>query len=134
MIHQKNMAARERGSFSLYIYIENFEMFFSETTGPILIYLSRDVPLVTLYLVCSNCHDLLKTLAARGRGLFSLYIYIKHFKNLFVRNNWTDLNITWQKCSLRDPLSRFSSIRHDVSKNMAARGQGYKIYTKILEQ
>ena len=25
-------------------------------------------------------------MAARGRGLFSLYIYIKHFKILFIRN------------------------------------------------
>ena len=77
--------------------------------------------------------------------LFSLYSYIKHLKNLFVRNHWTDFNITWQTCSFGDPLSSFSSIRHDALKNMAARGwvggggggrrvQGYKIYTKILEQ
>ena len=32
----KNMAARGRGLFSLYIYIENFKKnFLSETTGPI---------------------------------------------------------------------------------------------------
>ena len=54
----------------------------------------------------------------------------------------TNFNITWQKCSFGDPLSRFSSSHQ---KNMAAGGgwgvgvgggggQGYKIYTKILEQ
>ena len=37
-----------------------------------------------------------KKMVARGRGLFSLYIYIEKFKNLLVRNHWTDFNITWQ--------------------------------------
>ena len=45
-----------------------------------------------------------KKLAARGRGLFSLYIYIENFKNLLVRNHWTDFSITLQKCSFGDPL------------------------------
>ena len=31
----KNMAARGRGLFSLYIYIENFKIFLLETTGQI---------------------------------------------------------------------------------------------------
>ena len=38
-------------------------------------------------------------MAARGRGLFSLYICIENFKNLLVRNRWTDFNIILQKCS-----------------------------------
>ena len=33
-------------------------------------------------------------MAARGRGLFSLYICIESFKNLLVRNHWTDFSIT----------------------------------------
>ena len=37
-------------------------------------------------------------MATRGRGLFSLYIYIENFKNLLVRNQWADFNITWQEC------------------------------------
>ena len=41
-----------------------------------------------------------------GRCLFSLYIYIENFKNLLVRNHWTDFNIILQKCSFGDPLSR----------------------------
>ena len=32
-------------------------------------------------------------MAAMGRGLFYLYIYIENFKNLLVRNHWTDFNI-----------------------------------------
>ena len=36
-----------------------------------------------------------KNMAARGRGLFSLYmyIYIENLKNLLVRNHWTDFHI-----------------------------------------
>ena len=32
-------------------------------------------------------------MAVRGQGLFALYIYIENFKNLLVRNHWTDFNI-----------------------------------------
>ena len=45
-------------------------------------------------------------MVTRGRGLFSLYIYIENFKNLLVRNHWTDFNIILQKCSFYDPLQR----------------------------
>ena len=45
-------------------------------------------------------------MAARGLGLFSLYIYIENFKNLLVRNHWTNFNIILQKCSFGDPLPR----------------------------
>ena len=45
-------------------------------------------------------------MAARGPGLFSLYIYIENFKNLLVRNHWTDFNKILQKCSFGDPLPR----------------------------
>ena len=50
--------------------------------------------------------DSSKNIAARGRGLFSLYIYKEKFKNLLVRNHWTDFNIILQKCSFGDPLPR----------------------------
>ena len=39
-------------------------------------------------------------------GLFSLYIYIENFKNLLVRNHWTDSHIILQKCFFDDPLPR----------------------------
>ena len=47
-----------------------------------------------------------KNMAARGRGLFSLYIYIENFKNLLVRNHWADFNITQQECFFCNPLPR----------------------------
>ena len=53
---------------------------------------------------CSSHLDSSKNMAARGRGLFSLYIYIENFKNLLVRNHWTDFNILLLKCSFGDPL------------------------------
>ena len=40
------------------------------------------------------------------RGLFSLYIYIENFKNLLVKNHWTDFNIILQKCFFGDALPR----------------------------
>ena len=36
-------------------------------------------------------------MAISGEGLYS---YIKHFKNIFVRNHRTNFNITWQKFPL----------------------------------
>ena len=76
-----------------------------------------------LYHDCSSHSDWSKNMAARGWGLFSLYIYIENFKNLLVRNHWTDFNIILQKCSFGDPLPRlFKPL--DSSKNMAARGRG----------
>ena len=52
-----------------------------------------------LYQDCSSHLHSWKNMAARGRGLFSLYIYIENFKNLHVRNHWTNFNIILQKCS-----------------------------------
>ena len=45
-------------------------------------------------------------MAARGWGLFSLYICIENFKNLLVRNHWTDFIIILQNCSFGDFLQR----------------------------
>ena len=47
-----------------------------------------------------------KNMAARGWGLFSLYIFIENLKNLLVRNHWTNFIITWQKCFHGDPIPR----------------------------
>ena len=149
----KNMAARGRGLFSLYIYIENFKnlLFRNHWTdfniilqkcsfggllprlfkpfgfikkhgrqGAGLIFpilyrklqksscqkpmdrfqynFCRNVPLVILYQDCSSHLDSSKNMAARGRGLFSLYIYIENSNDLLVRNHWTDFNITRQEC------------------------------------
>ena len=62
-------------------------------------------------------------MAARGRAYFPYIIYIENFKNLLVRNHWTDFHIILQKCFFGDPLPRLVS-HLDSSKNMAARGRG----------
>ena len=59
-----------------------------------------------LYQDCSSHLDSSKNMAARGWGLFSLYIYIENLKNLLVRNHWTDFHIILQKCSFGDSLPR----------------------------
>ena len=77
------MAARVLGLFSLYIYIENL----SETTGPISIYFGRNVFLVTSTKIAQAIVIRQKNMAARGRGLFSLYTYIENIKNLHAETN-----------------------------------------------
>ena len=47
----------------------------------------------------------------QGRGLFSVYIYIENFKNLFVRDHWTEFNIILQKCSFGDKIVQAIWIR-----------------------
>ena len=94
---------------------------------------------MTLYQDCSSNGDSSNNMAARGRGLFSLYIFIENFKmfiiilmnpslthyvpiyvgvktiidtgslkfNDLVRNDWTDFNITLQESFFCNPLPRF---------------------------
>ena len=103
----KNMAARGWSLFSLiYLYRKLEKVFLSETTGPISIYLGRNVSLVILLQDCSSHLDSSKNMAARGRGLFSLYNCLENFKNLLVRNHWTDFHIISQKCSFGNPIAR----------------------------
>ena len=56
-------------------------------------------------------------MASSGRSLFSLYIYIENFKNLLVRNHWTDFSISLQKCSFGDPLPRLFKLFGFVKKH-----------------
>ena len=51
------------------------------------------------------------------QGLFSLYIYIENFKNLLVRNHWTNFSIILQKCSFGDPLPRLFKPFRFVKKH-----------------
>ena len=50
--------------------------------------------------------NIVKNMAARGRALFPLYVCIENFKNLLVRNHWTNFNIILQNCSFGDFLPR----------------------------
>ena len=100
----KNIAARGRGLFSL--CIENFKNLLVRNHWTdfniILMKCSFGDPLPRLF----KPFGFIKKLATRGAGLISLYIYIENFKNLLVRNQWTNFNIILQKCSFGDPLPR----------------------------
>ena len=81
---------------------------------------------------CSSHLDSSKNMAARGQGLFSLYIYIEKFKDLLVRNHWTNFNIILQKWSFGDALPRLFKPFGFVKKKIAARGQGlFSLYIYI---
>ena len=84
-----------------------------------------------LYQDCSRHLDSSKNLAARGRGLFSLYIYIENFKNLLVRNHWTNFNIILQKCSFGDALPRMFKPFGFVKKTWPPGGRAYFPYISI---
>ena len=70
-------------------------------------------------------------MAARGRGLFSLFIYIKNLKNLLVRHQWTDFNIILQKCSFGDPLQRLFKPFGFLRKIWPPGGGAYFSYRSI---
>ena len=126
----KNMAARGRGLFSLYICIENFKNFLVRNHWTdfniILQKCSFGDPLPRLF----KTFGFVKNMAARGgRGLFSLYIYIENFKNLLVRNHWTDFNIILQKYSFGDPLQRlFKPFGFDKKHGRQGAGLIFPIY------
>ena len=63
-------------------------------------------------------------MAAKGQGLFSLYIYIEKFKNILVRNHWTDFNINIAEMLFWWPSIKIFLSRYDSSKTKAAREQG----------
>ena len=87
--------------------------------------------MVTLYQDCSSNCDSSKYMAARGRGLFSLCIYIKKFKNFLLRNRLTEFNVTWQECCFGDPLPRLFKPSWYIKKH-GPRGWGlFSIYICI---
>ena len=124
----KNMAARGWGLFSLYIYIENLKNLLVRnhwTDFHILFQkYSFGDPLPRLF----KPFGFVKKMAARGRGLFSLYICIENLKNLLVRNHQTDFNIILQKCSFGDPLPRLFKPFGFVKKTWPPGGGAYFPY------
>ena len=66
----------------------------------------------------------------QGAGLiFPIYIYTENFKNLLVRNHWTDFNIILQKCSFSDPLLRlFKPFVFDKKHDRQGAGLIFPIY------
>ena len=100
------MAARRWGLFSLYIYIEKCKNLLVRNHWTdfhiILQKCSFDDPLRRLF----KPFGFVKKHGHQRAGLIYLDIYIENFKNLLVRNHWTDFNIILQKCSFGDPLPR----------------------------
>ena len=71
-----------------------------------------------VYQDCSSHLDSSKNAAASGAGLiFLIYIYIENFKNLLVRNHWTDFNMILHKCFFGDPLPRLFKPFRFVKKH-----------------
>ena len=106
-----------RGLFSLYIYIENFKNLLVRNHWSDFNIFCKNVPLVIFYQDCSRHLDSSKNMAARGWGLFSLYIYIENFKNLLVRNHWTDFHLILQKFFFGNPLPRLLKPSWFVKKH-----------------
>ena len=67
---------------------------------------------------------------SQGVGLvFPIYL-IENFKNLLVRNYWTDFNIILKKCSFGDPVSRLFKPFGFVKKH-GRQGAGHFSYISI---
>ena len=102
----KNRAPRAGLNIPIYIYIENFRNLLARNHWTdfniILQKCSFGNPLPRLF----KPFGFVKKHGRQGWGLFSLYIYIENFKNLLVRNHWTDFHIILQKCSFGDHLPR----------------------------
>ena len=125
----KNMAARGEAFFLCISMSKTLKIFWSENTGPISIYYSRNILFVTLYQVCSGHHDFIKNMAARGGRVgggggvgwgwgggvwfpYTCKMYIENSKNFLVKHR-TNFNIS-------------EILDHHVSLD-------HKIYTKILK-
>ena len=113
----KNVAARGRGLFSLYIYIENFKNLLVRNHWTNFNIILQKCSFGNLLPRLFKPFGFIKKHGRQGRGLFSLYIYIEIFKNLLVRNHWTDFNIILQKCSFGDPLPRLFKTYGFVKKH-----------------
>ena len=111
----KKHGRRGRGLFSLYIYIEKNLLVRNHWPDfhIILLKCSFGNPLPRLF----KPFGFIKNMADRGRGLFSLYIYIGNLKNLLVRSHWTDFSIILQKCFFGDSVPRLSKTFGFVEKH-----------------
>ena len=122
----KNMTASGRGLFSLYICIENFKILLVRNHWTdfhmILQKCSFGDPVARLF---KPFGFVKKHGRQGGRGLFSLYICIENFKNLLVRNHWTDFHMILQKCSFGDPVARLFKPFGFVKKHGRQGGGAY---------
>ena len=122
----KNMTARGRGLFPLYIYIEKYKKSSCQkNTGR---FQYNVTLLVTFYQDLFKPLWFVKNMAARGGAYFS-YLYIpKLLKHCLVRNQSTDVNKIWQKYFFGDPLSRLFKPSLFVKKHGHQGGGGGGAY------
>ena len=120
----KNMAASGAGLFyPLYLYRKLFKKSSQNHWTDFNItwqQCSFDDPLPRLFKP-SWC---VKNMAARGRGFFSLYIYIKKIFLPETTVYSSDFNITWQEDFLGDPLPRLFRPSWFVEKHGLQGGGG----------
>ena len=122
-IHQKTWLPGRGGGgslFSLYIYIENLKNLIRNHWNDCNIMWQKcsfgdPVPRFSSHL------DSSKNMAARGRGLFSLYIYIEKLGKSSCQKPLDRFHYNLAKMFPWWPSTKSSSNR-DLSKNMAARG------------
>ena len=120
LVSSKNMAARGRGLFSLYIYIHFYPCPAEWIKMPLpLLIFSQSGYLIQIFVI--NLHTWWQTVQIQiswllqkpnrsGSKLFAKQgisgFSRTRVKTLLVRNHWTDFNIILQKCSFGDPLPR----------------------------
>ena len=68
--------------------------------------LHRNVPLVTLFKNCSRNFDPSINMALVNGGFLHYKDMKKFFKNLLLRNCWSDFEIISQECALDDPFQK----------------------------
>ena len=129
VIHQKTWPPGGGAYFSLYIYIEKFKNFLVRNQWTDFNITWQECffgdPLSRLF----KPARFVKNMAARGRGIVSLYIYIENFKNLLVRNRWIKFIVTWQECCFVDLLPRLFKPSWYIKKH-GRQGSGliFRIY------
>ena len=125
------MASRGRGLFSLYNLYRKLKNLLVQNHWTdfhiILQKCSFGDPVPRLF----KPFGFVKNMAVRGRGLFSLYICIENFKNLLVRNHWTDFHMILQKCSFGDPVARLFKPFGFVKKHGGQGGGAYFPYISL---
>ena len=119
------MDARGRGLFALYIYIETLQKSSCQKPLDRFQYNFAEMFLWLSSTIVQAIWIRQKNMAARGRGLFSLYICIENFKNLLVRNHWTDFYMILQKCSFGYPVARLFKPFGFVKKHGRQGGGAY---------
>ena len=129
MIRQRTWPPWGRGLISLYIYmyIENFKTLLVKSHWTDFNLLAEMVPWWPSTKIVQAMVIRQKNKAVSRWGLFTLYIYIENFRNLLIRNHWTDFNITWQGCSFGGPLPSLFKL----SKPWPLEGGAYSPYVSI---